>query len=186
MMILPAIIMAIESEDDRAFMTDIYFKHHALMLKVAWTYTQIQSDIEDIVSDSCVSLVKRIYKLKTMNDNELRKYIVITVRNTATNHWNKKKRENARFQKIDEAVEQIPDELTIEGKIAFDDELDFVRREIRNLSEKEQEILHLKYFQGKTDSEISEIVGIAESSVRKYVERARKHLKLTIYGGAGI
>ena len=186
MIMIPAVIMAIESDDDRIFMTEVYKTHHVLMFKTAWAFTRVQSEVEDIVSDSCVSLIEKIYKLRTMNDNELRKYIVITVRNTAINHWNKKQRENARFLKIDEAVMQMPDESSMEGKIAFDDELDFVRREIHNLTDKEQEILHLKFFQGKTDKEISEIVGIAESSVRKYVERARKHLKLTIYGGTGI
>ena len=186
MIIIPSVILAIDSEEDRILMTEIYREYHALMFKTAWAFTKVQSDVEDIVSDGCVSLIEKIYKLRTMNDNELRKYIVITVRNTAINHWNKKQRENARFLKIDEAVEQMPDESSVEGKIAFDDELDFVRQKIHNLSEKEQEILHLKFFQGKTDKEISEIVGIAESSVRKYVERARKRLKLIIYGGAGI
>lgn len=185
MIMIPAVIMAIESDDDRIFMTEVYKKHHVLMFKTAWAFTRIQPDMEDIVSDSCVSLIEKIYKLRTMNDNELRKYIVITVRNTAINHWNKKRRENARFLKIDEAVEQMPDESPVEGQIVLDDELDFVRREIQNLSDKEQEILHLKFFHMKTDKEISAIVGMAESSVRKYIERARKHLKLTIYGGTG-
>ena len=35
MIMIPAVIMAIESDDDRAYMTDIYLKHHALMLKDA-------------------------------------------------------------------------------------------------------------------------------------------------------
>ena len=78
----------------------------------------------------------------------------------------------------------MPEEDTTEGKIAFDAEIETVRQAIHHLPEKEREILHLKYFEGQSDKEIAEIVGLAESSVRKYIERARKHLKVTIYEGA--
>lgn len=185
MIMIPAVIMAIESDDDRAYMTDIYLKHHALMLKTAWTFTRVKAEVEDIVSDSCVSMIDNLQKLRTMEDHETRSYIVNIVRNTAINHWRKKQRENARFQHIDnEVMEQMPEEETTEGKIAFDAEIETVRQAIHHLPEKEREILHLKYFEGQSDKEIAEIVGLAESSVRKYIERARKRLKVTIYEGA--
>lgn len=185
MIMIPAVIMAIESDNDRAYMTDIYLKHHALMLKTAWSFTRVKAEVEDIVSDSCVSMIDNLQKLRTMEDHETRSYIVNIVRNTAINHWRKKQRENARFQYIDdEAMERMPEEGTTEGKIAFDAEIETVRQAIHHLPEKEREILHFKYFEGQSDKEIAEIVGLAESSVRKYIERARKHLKVTIYEGA--
>lgn len=89
MIMIPAVIMAIESDDDRAYMTDIYLKHHALMLKTAWTFTRVKAEVEDIVSDSCVSMIDNLQKLRTMEDHETRSYIVNIVRNTAINHWRK-------------------------------------------------------------------------------------------------
>lgn len=100
MIMIPAVIMAIESDDDRAYMTDIYLKHHALMLKTAWTFTRVKAEVEDIVSDSCVSMIDNLQKLRTMEDHETRSYIVNIVRNTAINHWRKKQREKTAFHRI--------------------------------------------------------------------------------------
>lgn len=41
----------------------------------------------------------------------------------------------------------------------------------------------MKCQQGMKDAQIAEIIGLSESSVRKYVSRAREHLKAMIYRG---
>lgn len=185
MLMIPAVILAIDTEEDRTFMTDVYTKHHALMFKVAWSYVHTLQEAEDIVSDSCVSLIKKVDKLQTMQDNELRKYIVITVRNTATNLWNKKQRENAKFLKVDEEVlEQLPsDTSSVERRIDFEEELEHVRSAIHALPERDRRILQLKFFEEKSDHEICETTGMTASNVRKTIERARKHLKMKLYQG---
>ncbi|MBP3452929.1 MAG: sigma-70 family RNA polymerase sigma factor [Clostridia bacterium] len=185
MLIIPVAILAIESEDDRSFMTGIYTKYRALMLKVAWSFFDAKPDVEDIVTESCVALIRKIDRLKTMTDNEMRRYIVITVKNTATNLWNKKHREGIKFLSIDEEVlEQLPDESSFEGKILFEEELNHVRNAIHGLPEREQRILQMKFMDGKNDREIGMILGTTESNVRKIIERTRKRLKLTVYKGA--
>ena len=182
---IPAVIMAIDSESDRMYMTDVYLRYRSLMFKTAWVYTKVKAEVEDIVSDSCVSMIDNLQKLRTMEDHEMRSYIVNIVRNTAINYWRKRKRESARFLHVeDEVMAQMPEEKTLERKIAFNAELESVRRAIHGLPEKEKTILRLKYFEEQSDKEIAEIVGLAESSIRKYIERARKHLKQTIYEGA--
>ena len=45
---IPIAILTIESEDDRAYMTLLYQRHRALMLKTAWEYTREQAYVEDI------------------------------------------------------------------------------------------------------------------------------------------
>lgn len=79
-MMIPIVIMAIESDDDRAYMTDVYLKHRALMLKVAWRYTNDESQVDDIVSESCVALIRHLDSLKTMEEKTLRIYITTTVK----------------------------------------------------------------------------------------------------------
>ena len=49
MIIIPAVILTIDSEDERAYMTEPYQKHYALMLKTAWTFTKERANVEDIV-----------------------------------------------------------------------------------------------------------------------------------------
>lgn len=54
---IPFVILTIGSEDDRAYMTLLYERHRALMLKTAWEFTRERADVEDVVSDSCVALM---------------------------------------------------------------------------------------------------------------------------------
>ena len=56
-----------------------------------------------------------------------------------------------------------------------------VHQAIAHLPEHERTALQLKFQQGKKDCEIAQIIGVSESSVRKYIERARQHLKNAIY-----
>lgn len=181
-MMIPIVILAIESDSDREYMTSLYKDHHALMLKTAWNYTRNKADVEDIVSDSCASLIVNIEKLRNMERNALRVYIVTTVRNTAIDFCRKQQRTNARFLYVDDEVtERMADNESIEKRVFLREEIEQVMRLLRNLPERERDVLRLKYQKGLKDREIAELVGLAESSVRKYIERARKHLKAAIY-----
>ena len=86
MLILPIVILAIESDDDRAVMTQIYQENQALMYKVAWKYLHNKADVEDVVSDTCRELIKHFTTVQAMERNELRAYIITTVRNINNIH----------------------------------------------------------------------------------------------------
>ena len=81
-MMIPMVIMAIESDDDRAYMTVLYERHYPLMLKMAWKYTNELLNVEDIVSDSCTAIIERLDTVRSLNEKAQTKYIVTTVRNT--------------------------------------------------------------------------------------------------------
>ena len=183
-MMIPIVIMAIESDDDRAYMTDVYLKHRALMLKVAWRYTNDESQVDDIVSESCVALIRHLDSLKTMEEKTLRIYITTTVKNKAIDCYRKRQREIANKAPITEKVlEQIEDTISFDRKIEVQLEIDMVKRLLLSLPEREREVLKLKYFEGKDNTQISEILGVAENSVRRYLMRARSALKTILYEG---
>ncbi len=59
--------------------------------------------------------------------------------------------------------------------------LDLIKKEIKNLPEDYQEILILKFFEDKSYDEISDILKISLSSVGVKINRAKKLLKQKIY-----
>ena len=181
MMLVPIVILSLESDGDREFMSELYVNYRALMYKTAWSFTKVPADVDDIISDSCVALIKQISKLRDMNDNEIRQYIVITVRNTAINAWRKNKQYRQLFQPAGEDLESISDKSNGHGTISFFEELDAMRNAIHALPENEQFLIRMKYLEGKSDKEIAEQIGIADSSVRKYLQRARNHIKDAVY-----
>ena len=182
MLMIPTVILAIDSDNDRAYMTLLYRQYRSLMLKTAWNYTRVAADVEDIVSDSCTALIENLNTIRDLECNVLRAYIVTTVRNKDIDFCRKQKRLNAKFLHIDEeVVSQVADTDTVEKKVLLHDEIEQVRSVLLRLPERERDVLRLKYQVGLRDSEIAAMIGLAESSVRKYVERARKHLKASLY-----
>lgn len=182
MILIPSVILAIESEDDRAFMTEVYLKHRRLMLSIARSISGV--DAEDVLSDSCVALIRVLEKLKTMNDGERRRYIATTVRNMALNHWRRSQREKAMFQTYeneeDDRRAAVP---SSEQRILLQEELRLVREAMKGLTPREKDLLRMKYGEGKRNAEIAEALGLSVSSISQYVSRARARLKATLYEG---
>lgn len=186
MIVMPYVIMMIESDEDRSYMEWLYEQHHRLMLSTAWKYTSDQFEVEDIVSDSIVALLKKIDQLRLMERNALRLYIVSTVRNTSINHFKKKKGLDERFVLAgDELVSQIAEPDGMMNRIVLHDELLATIRVIHTLSPKEQAVLRMKCLDGMSNDAISEATGLANESIRKYLSRAREKVRSAIYEKEG-
>lgn len=89
MILMPMVILTIDDDNDRAYMTRLYREYRALMLKTAWEYSKDNETVEDIVSESCIALIRHIDQLKAMDKAAIRSYIVITVRNKAIDDFRK-------------------------------------------------------------------------------------------------
>ena len=66
-------------------------------------------------------------------------------------------------------------------KVELVDELARVWQAIRQLPEKEQQVMYLKYAVELPDEIIAERVGLSVNSIRKYISRAREHIKKMVY-----
>ncbi len=175
---IPISILSIASEDDRAFMTRLYEKYHALMFKTGWEYTNDEEEINDIVSDSCVSLIQHIDQLKSMEERAVRAYIAATVRHKAVDYLRKRALMRKTFVFMNDGVpDQASKEFPIEERLSLRQELETVMQAIRTLPESEQAVLRQKFFEHRTDQEIAREMNITEARVRILIMRARKCLK---------
>lgn len=184
MLMIPMVILTIESDTDRAYMTELYRQHHGLMLKTAWGYARSREDVEDIVSESCAKLIEKLDALRAMERGPLRAYIVTVVRHTAIDFQRKQNRMNATFVQAEEdATERIPDQTSVEEKILLRDELNRVRLALKELPERERDVMRMRYQQGMPDKEIALAIGVSEVRVRQYALRGRQHLRTAVYEG---
>ena len=176
MIMLPLPILAIESENDRQWMTECWKKHQALMYKAAYASTADTAEAEDIVSDSLVKLIGQIERIRELPDDELRRYIAVTVRHTAINRWRRLQRTQEHIT-CSEDAEDLPDQQTPELALLWSEQIDAVRKAIDTLPARDRDLLRMKYYEGCSDREITLHTGLKENNVRKYVERARTRLK---------
>lgn len=189
MLMLPAVIMAIESDEERALMTKIYIDHRALMYKVAWKYFRSEADVDDIVSETCREMIKHFSTIRSLERNELRAYIVTIVRNTSLNLRMKRNREGA--VSLDDEQNPVTwsleaHDMLPENRVLLQDTLDHVMAAIDKLPAREQDILFLRIKERREYEEIATLYKTTPANIRKIVERARKHLKVTVYGSDGI
>ena len=179
---IPFVILTIESEDDRAYMTLLYQRHRSLMFKAAWTYTQDHANAEDIVSDSCVALINHLDTLRTLDESQLRRYIAITVRRKALDALRRQQRENVSIIPLEDCVaNHAPAPDSTEKKVLLLEELRHMQSLLQSLPEKERDVLRLKYHQGMNHKDIAKALGITESTVTTYVKRARAFLRSAMY-----
>ncbi len=182
MVIFPQAILDMPEGSDRDYMEWLYREYCALMFSTAWKYFRDKADVEDIVSDGCVSLMRNIPALRSLERDKLGVYIVSTIRNVAFNHYAKQKRTSDHTTAAgDEAIQSVADATNVERKVALQDELTYVWKAIGQLPEKERQIMRMKYALEFPDDVIAERVGLSVNSIRKYISRARDHIKAMIY-----
>lgn len=179
-------IYALElEENDQEYIEQIYLKYQRLLFTTARKYCSQESDCEDVVQDAIVNLCGKVDVLRKIPKYAVPSYIVHTVKHVAINRL--------RHQAVEE---KYAAQLANENSYDSDDnpqayiELVETRADLSKiwakLSEQDQELLFRKYVYGQANSELAELYGCREDTIRMRLMRARKKtirlLKEEAYG----
>ncbi|MGI6215831.1 MAG: RNA polymerase sigma factor [Christensenellales bacterium] len=177
MIAFPNAILLIEDDSDRAFMERLYLNYSKLMYAVAMKRLSNPQDAEDAVHEAILRLMKKISLLKQKNSYVLRRYIVVTIDRVSIDLAIKKGRHP--FTAIEEDfIESIEDtNASVEDLVMIDIEHEELIKALRQLPQREQNILRWKYYELWPNEEIAQALGIKKNSVRKYLMNARRLLK---------
>lgn len=175
-MILPVVILNIENESDRDFMTAVYNKNYDLMFRVACKYVGVGVEAEDVVSETTVNLIKRLELLREMDADSVAAYINVATTNTALYALRRRKQRNeavtANWVFDNTAADDSAPDSAILRECGYEE----LKSAFARLSESDRSVLNMKYVLEYTNKEIAEIVGIADVSVRMRLKRARDRL----------
>ena len=181
---LPFILAAIENDEDRALMEELYLHYHHLMYAQALRILNDSYAAKDAVSDAIEALINKISILRNMDGNKRKAYAVITVRHMAINLYRRNSRETVLE---DEFLEAIPSNSRAEDHALENAGVEEIREAVYQLSENDRDILMMRYFREMSDAEISRELGILPATARVRMSRARKHLIRLLEGrGAGV
>ncbi len=168
---LSVALLSCNSDDDRAFMTELFLNHRQKLLAYAFSICHDKEQSEDAVQDAFVSLIRIIPRLRAMEDEHLSGYLLITVRNAVYSLYRKKTRiVNAEA----DACIELPTNMEIFPRTGYT--YQDLMEAIPKLSEKDQVLLQMKYFLHQKDAEIAKQLEIKENSARVMVRRARQRL----------
>ena len=175
---IPLVILAIEDDYDREFMTNLFIKYKDVMYRRAYGIVKEPELAEDVLQITLVKLIEKIDLLEKMDSNKLPAYIVSAVKANAVNCYNKRKSRQKRtcYHIEDDNLRDIPDDGTLPDDCAVNNETALRLMEtLDRLPESEKSVLIYKYILEYADAEISRLMDISKDSVRVYLSRAKKH-----------
>jgi RNA polymerase sigma-70 factor (ECF subfamily) len=165
----------VNAESDRLFLEMLYDNYNRLMFKHARRYFQDQTDVEDAVQESFERLIRYLPTLRRLNRNTLAVYIVNVIRSCSMDIYRKRKIEKeTNFSDIFEGFEEtLVDDFDPDCLMDSLLSMRQLAQVISQLPEKDQFVLEAKYLQSWCDSEIAEVLGTKENTVRTRLFRAR-------------
>ena len=166
-------ILRMDDETDRAFMERLYRETHRLMYWTAYKVMGANCDLDDVVADACISLIRKIHVIREMDGNILRAYVISTVKNTALSRLRANGRRLVRDSdaELEDLASREPSPLE---RVCALDMAARLMEAIDNLPARDQDVLRMKYLSEMSDAEIAEILGIECVTVRVALSRARK------------
>lgn len=173
---IPYVILAIENDSDRDFMSQLYVAYEKLMYSEVRKIAHDPWSTEDIVQDVLVKLIDKIDLLRQLPRKKQINYIISASKNTAFTYL--KRKENKDILAFDEIELQNKTETPLdrgpEVKIVFEEDLRQLSRIWAKLDERSKYLLEGRYILGKTAEEMAQDLGIKPSSIRMALTRARQ------------
>ena len=167
---LPLVIMAIEDEDDKAFMTWLYLQYRRLIYSEVRKIIGNTDEVEDLLQSVVEKLIEKLPLLRGMEQNKLVNYIISTAKNTAYNSLRGKDRAI-----LLEDQEELADPAPMpEEQIIAQEDLYRLARVWGDLDERTQYLLSAKYILKKSGKEIAGNLNMPSDNVRTALVRARR------------
>lgn len=144
------------------------------LYKTAFAYLKDEEEALDVVSDTVYKAYMNINKLK--NPEFFSTWITRILINSAINRLKKSKKIVLidEYEKFD-SFSQTSSDIALEVPESID-----LYNAIDKLNVKSKSIIILKYFQDMTISEISKVLKIPEGTIKVYLQRALKKLKVEL------
>lgn len=161
-----------ETEEDKIFFTEIYTKYENYLLKVATDKLYDNSYVSDCIQDTFLELVHSFEIFKGIQNENSQKAYLITICKRCAFKINNKADNNCI------SIEDVSDEkmLKEESYIYREEDISAITDIICNMDEKYREPLMMKYLEGYSILEISERLGISETTVKQRLFRGRKQI----------
>jgi RNA polymerase sigma-70 factor, ECF subfamily len=146
---------------------------HRICLREAYHFAKNPTDAADIAQDALIRAWR--YRGKLRDKDRLKEWLTSIVRREAFREFERVRPDPIGMETIELTQDAADDEHVVETVERAD-----IRAAIGRLSEREQQLLHLRYDEDLTESAISRRLSIPEGTVKVRLHRARHKLRREI------
>lgn len=177
--VLPVALLAIENDDDRDFVTELYLKNRPLMYKTAMRYFSASpQDAEEAVSDALENLCRYLHNIRSLAQEDVPKYIVSVVRNACNGILRKR---NPAEKSVDFlSLEDEADESLLLDNVLSNASAREILNSFAGLSERDKELIRLRHIDLMEYEDIAQTLGISISNARTALHRAKQRLEKSL------
>ena len=167
---LSVYLMMIDNSDDRIKFGKVYKSFKNIMLNRAYEIVKERQLAEDAVHNAFLKIINNLPKIYDADSNETKWYVIVIVTNEAKKIYNKE-------NKILKAeLTDMESDFNLEAIVEDKNIVEKVKKEIRLLPEIYRDTMSLKYYNDLSNKEISSVLSIPISTVKKRLQRGRKIL----------
>ncbi len=167
-------LSAIENKADEIKMTRLYGEYHKLVFSIAMKYLRNREDAEDATHETFLRILKHLEKINEISCHKTKSFIVIISKNICMDRLRSKNK--AQMINYEDMEYQSSNEKELEEIADSHSKSDIVKKIISELDPIYSEILILRYYNDLSYDEISALLKIKKSTVRKRAQRAKEFL----------
>lgn len=172
----------LETDEDRARMTEIYKEHELYMLRYATMLLKDSYAAEDAVHNAFLSIIKNKEKYFPLSCRELRALSVIIVKSKCIDYL--RHRNNIIFEQLGDMEPFIEsNDVPVEEQVILDDEYALLLEHMKMLNEVSKTVLEMKYILGMTYKEIAREFDTTPKHIDTIIQRAKAKLRKIIEAG---
>jgi len=174
--LIPFCILAIENDDDREFMAELFLRYQRLLYNEIYEILKNPWNTEDVLQATLVKLIDKISELRKKEEAKLVSYMVVAARNNTYNFLRaQKKSAQVSFEEYSGQENSASADRQIESGMIAKEEIEEMVRRWSQLDERSKHLLEGKYILGKSDEALAEELSIKPASVRMALTRARQN-----------
>jgi RNA polymerase sigma-70 factor (ECF subfamily) len=173
--------MAIEDEQTRNKVEEIYRLYRRLLYFIAYDVLKDHHEAEDVVQSAIIKICDHLQRIEDIHCNRTKGFLVILVRNLAINVYNQKKKSDMNMDRLDNMISD-DDDMNPEQYIIKVDNAEWVAGKLAQINPEYADALVLRYTYQFSIDEIALLLNLTENNVRVKLYRARKALQEIMKG----
>ena len=167
-------LLMIDTDKDKIKFEKLYIQYSRLMQYIADNILHDDCLAEDAVHTAFIKIIANLDKIEDIDCHKTKAFMVIVVENVSKNIYVSRNKHNTiSFEDIPFEIADGVDELE---SLMSDLSIAEIAAKIETLSELDSEILMMRYIHELTNKEISRLLDVKDTVVRKRLERARQRL----------